>query len=634
MRSIAFTLLLAFVCVVTVGLAAFRLRDGNLTPLLGVPVTQVGQSLYDFPISEIHAIEISTNTGAASVERTASGWRLASPWNDRVDPRVVQTLIDFTLQSRVESAIPSREVESSSLGYEDARIHVRIADRNNEPLAKYVIGQRTAWVGTDAETKAGIPTVFVEPRDRSRKDYIYAVTDPDGIHHALGEGLARVRDHHPFLFLHPNFIQTVRLKNRSGELLLQRSLPEDAWQIAKPLHLKADRAALIRLLQGLYDLEGLRVFDRSEVTLPAIDATGSDEIAIRLFGQESETTLTLYPAASAAAATVFATVSDRPNAVFELPRQPLVQAESRTLPGVESLPLTVNELRDPTLTSIDVRQLQAIRISPAASEDLLIARDAPDERFRVEIEGKSFEPNETALFSLLKTVTESRVESFVSDTVTSLKPHGLDSPFLTLRFLAFDQQVIQIDFGEAPDGSVRAMRSGTTTVVTVPPSLLNLIPVNPWEWRDTRLWSLSAPDVVGIRRVSGSEPPLDLGYEFVTERWSAIAGGEDRSVELDPERANHLLDHLLNLRVRNWLRRDHAVAAEALARPTLVFTVLAKSYDESGSLAGVARRDLTIAAVPTGNTVLCYGSITGEPNPFLLSPEDVSFLEQDLFDSP
>ncbi|MGB6221264.1 DUF4340 domain-containing protein [Haloferula sp.] len=631
MRSVVFTLFLCLVAFVSVGLAALRLADGSLARVFGAPATKIGDTLYDFDPAAVESIGLQGNGIKAFCKRTESGWEVVSPWKDRMDPRIAQKLVSFTLASRVEGALPTEKFESNTLGLDDGWVGVWITDKESETLSKYVLGRRTAWLGTDAETGETIPTIFVQPRDKNRKDFIYACTDPNDIHSLLTDGFKRLRDHHPFLF-HPTIVESLRIKNRTGELLLSRKQPKELWKIVKPLELKSDPTSLVRLLQGLYDLEALKVMSRSEVTLPTDDPSAVDQIALRFFGREDEIVLEIYPPENPDSPTVLARVSDRPNAIFELPRLATPGTENKPASvALADLPLSVNELRDPTLTSINPAQVQGILIASTNSDNIFIKRDNPQARFEVNLDGQWVTPNETALFSLLKTVTEGRVAGFVSDTATDPSVYGLDQPFLTIRFLGFDDSHIQLDFAQNEKGEVLAIRSGTTTVFKIDPAMLGLIPLQSWEWRDTQLWGISEYDVHGIERKLRASPQVILSYKPNTQEWTATEAGKDRTPELAVDRANRFLKHLTGLKVRSWLRPDHEAARKALADPDMVVSIFAMQVDDEGENIGLRAHRLTLASVPVGDSRIIYGSVEGKPNPFTLAAESFDLLGVDLF---
>ena len=490
-------------------------------------------------------------------------------------------------------------------------------------LCKYVLGRKTAWIGTDPTTGEEIPTVFIRPLDKSRKNYVYACNGD--IHPLFKDGFRFLRDHQPFLF-RPDMLQRIRIRNAAGELTLGREAPGMPWRIVKPLDLPTDVAAMKRLLEGLLTLRAMKVTDRADVTLPTNGtATGSDQIAIQMFGIATETVLDILPPKSADAETRLATVSDRPNAVFELPSK--VNAD---LVSLSTLPLAVNELRDSTLTNLNIASLKGILIEPAGRTPLLISKKPGK---WVLGEGENPQPaNERRLFDLLKAVTDSKVEAFVTDAATDFTPWGLDKPFLTLRFLAADNQALELLFGSDKQGVVHVNRRGTTTVMKVNDEVITRIATQAFQWKDSRLWSLNRFDLKEIEIKRDTRPAVTLNYDGQDEKWTAIREGKDVSAELDPTRANYLLGVLENLSVNRWLPANYAAADKALLAPTLSFKVKYQLIDDEGNDAGYGTKQLDIAPAAEGAlNRFYYGRLTSDENPFVLDQETLDKLKVEIF---
>ncbi|MBB5350104.1 hypothetical protein HNR46_000325 [Haloferula luteola] len=626
MRSYLATLFLLITSLIAVGMASMYFREGDLSRIFGQPTTPIGEPLYRFNPEEVTDIYLAGNGVGAHCRHTeADGWQMIAPWKDRMDSRAAQRLMAFMLGTRVEGGIPTDKFESSAIGVEDGKsalrgkIELRVSNKADDPLAKFWIGHRTPWFGTDSESGETIPTVFVTPRDRSRKDYVYACTDRENILELLGDGFRRLRDHHPFLF-HPYVIGQVRIKSDQGELLLTQKAKGE-WHITKPLDLNPDSEKILSLLQGLYDLEAVRVHNRDEITLPSENSQAHRQVGLRFLTTGEEVVLDIYPPETEVSQTVMATVSDRPNTVFELPLVKPANPDIKV--ALNELPLSVNALRDPTLTSITPAGIRSILISPASGEDLLITRPTPTDRFGLRVDDRLEEPNEQALFTLLKTVSEAKVSEFVSDTATDLSPYGLNQPFLVLRFSGFDNSVIELRFGEAPDGQIHAMRAGTTTVVKIDSSLLQVIPTQIWEWRSPELWRISQPDVLGIGRRIGGQPPLQLLYDFASERWTVDGGDPARSADLNTGRAGQLLKHLLDPKVTNWLPPGQVDPTTIFASPDVFLELLVKDIDDQGKLQGVKRIQLAIKGR--------VGATSARPDTFLINGPFLDQLTVDLF---
>jgi hypothetical protein len=485
------------------------------------------------------------------------------------------------------------------------------------------LGSLTPWKAQEGEEKTQISTVFVNPRDRGRKEHVYTCTGD--ILPLFTDGLRFLRDHRPFHF-HPAALGKIRIRGADGELTLGRSASNGAWRVIKPLDLGTDPAAIKTLIEGLYNLQALRVSDRAAVTLPTNGAAaGSRQIGLTMLGSETEILLEIFQPETPESATSLATVSDRPGTVFELPLKP----ESGML-SLAELPLAVNDLRDPTLTNLNIAAIKAISIKPATGEELVIARNAP-KPWSLVIDGREREANEARLFEMLKAVTSGRAIGFESDAATDLTPWGLDKPFLSLRFLDEENQGIELNFGLDGRGGFFVNRLGTATVMRVDESLVKAIATQPYEWRSGRLWNLSRVDLLSIEYTRKGQSTLELRYDDRDENsWKASRDGVDLSGEIEPARANFLLTTLEGLTVSRWLSTTDDGAAEALATPSLNLVVNQKAVDDFGDLANLQRLQLRLAPVPGDRNVM-YGHLSSEPHFFLIDRETAVKLAVDLF---
>jgi hypothetical protein len=626
MRSIGFTLILALLTIIVCGLAGWQLIGGNFDSVFGAPPTPLGQPVYStFNAAAVKHIQVSKDGVTATFDLGENGWQAVLPWQDRMDPRAAGSIVNFTLGMRVEDFAGRDEIDAQKAGLKEGAIEIRLEDSNHKPLAKYKIGRQTPWLATVDESEKPIPTVFIQPRDLDRKKFIYACTGD--IAPLFKDGLKQLRDHRPFYF-NPNALQTVRIHAEQGELTLSRENPKSPWRIVKPLDLATDPKAIKSLLEGLYELQALKVSDRAAVTLPAgTTRTKSTQIAIQAFGATAETVLEVSPPESPSDHLVRATVSDRPGTLFDLPLKPEADIVS-----LADLPLAINDLREPTLTHLNIQSLQAVSIQPATGTEILISRKPP-QPWMATIDGQSQEANEERLFTLLKTATEGRAIGFETDAATDFTPWGLNRPFLKLRFLGKDNQALELAFGLDSKGSYFVNRLGSSTVMRVDPLLVASIPVRPYEWRQSRLWSLERPNLMAIERTLDSEPPLMLRYDFNQEEWTAKRAETNLTSTLDPARANYLLGILEGLKVNRWLATDDASALAALEKPSLVLKVIEKSTDNMGDFTGLISREITLAPASAGALPgFYYGRLNSDENPFLLDRDTYLKLATEVFE--
>lgn len=626
MRSLGFTLILALLAALTCGLASWQWIEGNFNSILGAPPTPLGQPIYSgFTPSSVKHISVSQNGIAARFNLTSNGWQAATPWTDRMDPRAAVGIINFTLGMRVEDFAGRDEIDAQKAGLRESGIEIRLEDANRKPLASYKLGRRTQWLATAKDVKTPVPTVFVQPRDENQKRFIYAATGD--ITPLFKNELKYLRDHRPFYF-NPVTLQKIRITAEQGELTLARETPKSPWRLIKPLDLATDPKAIQSLLEGLYELQAVKVSDRTSVTLPSTDALAkSGQIALQSFGSDTENLLEIFPPETPESRDVRATVTDRPGTIFDLPRKP-----EPNLISLADLPLAVNDLRDPTLTNLNIQSLRGVLIQPATGPEILISR-TPPQPWMASSGGKSQEANEERLFSLLKAVTEGRALGFESDAATDFTPWGLDRPFLKLHFLGQDNQGLKLAFGIDGKGGFFVNRTGTPTVMRIDQSLIASIAVRPYEWRHARLWSVDRLNLMAIERKVGTEAPLLLRYEFNKEEWTASREGGDPVLSLDPARANYMLGVLEGLKVKRWLDPADESASAALTQPSLILKVIEKGSNDLGDFTGLITREVILAPGTTGpNPGFYYGRLSSDAHPFLLDPDTYGKLATDVLE--
>ena len=627
MRSFGFTLILALLAVLVCGLAGWQWVQGNFDSVFGAPPTAVGERVYaDFSPADVKYLEVAQNGVNTTFELGAKGWYCTLPWNDRMDPRAAVAIINFTLGLRVEDFAKVTKIDSQKSGLKESAISIRLENSNHQPLAKYKLGRLTPWLATLENLDAPVPTVFIQPRDADHKHYVYSCTGD--VSPLFKDGLKLLRDHHPFYF-NPTALQKIRIRGEQTELTLARESRQSPWRVVKPLDLATDPKAVKALLEGLYELQAVKISDRASVTLPASGAPAmSGQIALVSFDSEAETVLDIYPPESPESRTVRASVSDRPETIFDLPRKPEPNRVS-----LADLPLAINDLRDATLTNLNVKSLRGVLIQPTTGTDILITR-TPPQPWLATIGGQSQEANEERLFTLLKTVTEGRASGFEADAATDFSPWGLHRPFWKLRFLGQDNQGFELAFGSDGKGGYFVNRLGTPTVMRVDPALVAAIPVRPYEWRHSRLWSVDRTSLMQIERTTGNEPPLLLRYDFdKPDSWSVSRADRDLTSFLNPARADYMLGILEGLKVSRWLAPDDASATTALLNPSLVFKVIEKGTNEGGDFTGLITREVSLApATAQANPPFYYGRLGADSHPFLLDRDTYLQLAADLLE--
>lgn len=620
------TLLLLCAALVFGTLSYLQVREGNLDSLLGTPPVTIGERI--FPALDPEAVTEITLRNAnhfARFEKTAQGWQASEPWQDRMDPRAAISIIAFTTATTAEDLAPRNKIDPDTSGIGENNIEISLRDGDGERLAHYRLGRRTPWLSlpSSEDEAQPIPTLFLLPLESGRKSHIYAATGD--ISPLLKDGFKFLRDHRPFFF-NPATVQKIRLRSDLGEMTLGRANPQSPWRIVKPLDLPTDVTVMRNLLEGLYDLQAVKVTDRSELTLPVNGASkDTRQIAITAFGSEKEIVLEIFPPESADARETYALVSDRPDSVLTLLNKP-----EPDMVSLADLPLTVNDLRDPTLTNLHIASIMGISIESATAPQILISREgsAP---WMATIQGRSQPANEQRLYELLKAVTSTRAAGFETDAAPEdLSPWGLHRPIVTLTFLARDSQRLSVALGLDQGGNLFAKREGSPSIMRLDESFLQQIATRSQDWRHARLWSINRVDLTHLHRTQMGENALEMQYNDLHESWLAFRDGNDLTSDLDPSRANFLLTALENLQVSRWLQAEDEVALAALEKPTLSFDITSNLVDDFGDEIGKETVQLLLAADP--NRQLVFGKVSNDPNPFTIDPQDFLKLNISLLD--
>lgn len=626
MRSITVTLFLALIASGTVGLVTYQSQQGNFNAIFGKPPTAVGLLLYDnFEAEDVVRIEIRSSTVEGVFEREGKQWQGLTPWKDRMDPVAAAAIIRFTRGMRIEDHSPSNKINRRKLHLNRRSLEIRLVGAKGEALAYYRMGRISSWKAEVDNVEQPMSTVFIYPKDDPDNKSVYLCTGD--ISPLFQENLKLLRDHRP-LYFNPLNLQKIGIQSPQGEITLGRAMPQDPWRILKPLKLPTDRLSMQALIEGLFNLRATKVSDRSEVTLPTnSSSSNTTKITLNRFGQTTPTTLEIYPAESLEDISFKAVVDDRPDTVFELPAKP-----ASGLVSLADLPMDVNSLRDPTLTSLNVRALKSIQISPSTGANILISR-TPPEPWMATINQRNFLANEKNLFRLLKAVTNDQVSGFVSDAASDFSPWGLDRPVLSLRFLATNNEVLELRFGMDAKGEFFANRLGTRTVMKVDGGLIRAIAVQAYEWKHARVWSLNRVNLSQLVIKKAEEEPLMLDYDFFAESWKARRNGKDISSQLVEASANFLLSRLEGIESSQWLAKNDTDALAALGKPSLAIGVKELIKDDDDNVVSNQIRTMVFApATQPQHYGHHYGMILGENHPFLITGEQHQKLTADLLD--
>lgn len=452
-------------CLLTIGvgtLAVIQQTSGNLNFLFGTPPAEIGGKLYDFKPEQVGRIHILNNDGTnATIVKKGGAWMLNEPWKDYADARAVKALIDFAAQLQIEEIIPRDEVEElSEYGLRDDRIEIQLFDKGGAPLCHFNMGRYTMWRAFDPNMESedpstpipSFPTLIIRPTEEGAKDYLYVCSDfadpairTIPIRDFFQGGLALFRDHRVF-YNSPGFASEITLKEKNSEITLTRDGmgKNSEWRITKPFELATNPAALNQLLGGLATLQANQVLDPNAIPLPdPLPENIEHTISMRYFlpdgSSSAPVTAKFYPPETQDSPITSAIIAES-----EIKNRPAILQVPRGLGSVlANLPRNVNALRSRTMTSLQVRQVESVKITDFVGRSISLTKNLdPHERakrwYSQNLEPTRDESSSQETYNgpanifqineLFESLFKDEIEGFTDDASTDPKTYGLDQP--------------------------------------------------------------------------------------------------------------------------------------------------------------------------------------------------------------
>ena len=640
---ISFTILLAVITILLCAIAVVFTGEEYRHLIFGKPSAQPGEKLFKIDkLDQVRQITLSNSDGdVAHFRIDGNRWMATKPWQDRADPLYMMALMHFTALLQVEEVIPSDEVALGECGLQDGHIRVLMENADGKKVCQYLIGRQAAWhIPSNGEDKKTLPSIFIQIPASEQKNNIYVCSQEsaNAIHQLFKNQFERFRDHHPFYFS-PEYLDNVRIQSNQGEVVLSRENLQSSWAISKPLELRPDPTSLNTLFTDLGQLTALQVVDRENVTLPAGEDTTAQtrELSIQFADREEEIILRIYPPAEDSSNMALATVSDRPDAVFELPLTSEAAIPNTT--SLSQLQLGVNDLRAKTMRHLNSPQLKTVIIRPEAKTPIMLQR-TPKTAWRILRRTGWKEANQDAVIELMTAVTRDKIQKFVTDAATDLSPYGLDQPFLQVAFISFNNESMRLAFGrDAEQGNTYAHIVGKPNIWQISSETLAKIAQNSWQWQTSHVWHIPKIDITNITIQTKGQPISELSYDHFTGTWTALQNGKNASASLNPNRADKFLSHLDSLTSQRWLGPLHTQAMQSLANPDITIKLSMRRYDNEGNNLPPMIKTLRVSQTPGG--YINFGKVDSFPigpeqedetSYFLLSPEALKKLNVNLFE--
>lgn len=600
-----------------------------------LPPPPAGEPLVRFSADEVSQIQLRRSGEAANLNPVRHVWYLTKPLTDRLDPTAALALymglnglelVDTISEvERVDSGTP---LEAYGLGEEAVR--VRLLGTDQETLHDFRLGDVTPWQrGED-------PTMYLQWRSGPRPDDIYVVA-----------GNLRVLLDRPFdslrareaLYLPRPPLHIALLRGRE-RLELARPDPGSPWRILLPIKERADEEAVAAFLKSLSEVRAnaLTPWEKSPLAAPdalrlvvamtPVDDDDDGGMADRIARLSPDDPVDDRMAPTLLEAVV---VEDPGN-----PGQVLARFSDRRfdlhLPAgiLATLDPDPTRFRARTLADIDATRLASISIEdPGAIGDPSILERPPGEGWGVLLRNRIAPADAASIATFVRRFNNTRILGFPTDSLSAPSRWGFDQPVRRVAFEDRDGRVRRFLLGRRED-RVYAQDLDRPSVYEVDPQVIPLCRASAPAWRSRRLLRFDAIDLRTIAVARRGAPPLALGYAPEENRWTALAGDEDRSADLDPAAAANFAAELGKLRAERWLTSGVGALLPRFAEPDLRLALTVVPTTPEGLPLDPVHRRLAFVRVAEGSR-LFYGRLDREPDIFLITEERLAELGSQLW---
>ena len=409
-------------------------------------------------------------------------------------------------------------------------------------------------------------------------------------------------------------VNKVTIKTAAGEIELSKDT-SNHWSLVKPLKARGDDARIGDLI--------------SQAANARAESFVGETANLSAFGlQEPRATVTLY------------TPGGEKPLVLDLGTKPKDEKEKEKTyarvsgrAAVVLLPKAIdtlidtkpNDLRDRNLTRFENDIVDRVTVEGAGREKIVLARSG--ESWVRKVGNKDVAINSPSAATMLGSIGAQQVANFVADVATDLPKYGLDQPTLKVTLSSYasentaetkagEKPIVTVMFGKTEGGNVYAKLDDEPFIVSVPTSLLTLIPTEPIEWQPLEIFKHKAEDITAVEVTRAGQAAVSIERDK-DKNWKLSKG--DGAV--NQVNAGSLVNTLAGLRAVRWLG---ATSPEhGLEKPALTVTFKTAANGSGRLTVGAATAD-----------EMWHASAEGWTGTFLLNRPDQTVFEVALIDKP
>ena len=608
--STKYTYILFLFAVVLFGYVIWNNKERQIT------VNSIGK-LRAIPISNADAVNkliLSTNgTKIVLARNNDKIWEITEPIQDRADSNIVTKMLEaITTLKKFE--IKEDDTQGKDMGIDDAAVSLEIF-QNNEYTGKVTFGDETGLSGTvyaNWSSDKVNDSFFCWAEARNEIDISFdKLRDPQLVKSLIEE------------------IQEIEVSDETGSSLsVIRKSEKSDWIIDKPLNTGTDSKRINEWLSNIVNLTSQNFIDNSESITASYFNSIYKSIKVKRF--DNDEFIIIDFAKSDIQNESYVRVTDRPGIIFKTGSE-----------VIKSIDLNPNSIRDKRLIPFNPKSVIGINIEAKPDYKVNLLQD--NNGWQIVENSSKTKADRQRIYKILESLSSEKVEEFVADAAGNLEPWGLNQPTLkiSLKLIGIDPKKPKKDDGSpnlidiSKELLVKGQLSenqdivqyfatikGSGSVARLSPAFPSIIPIRPLDYKELYLWPPF--NISSVKKIITTNPPqipLELNYEFETNKWTASIAEENVSQKIDQTQALTLAQQLsLPVRATQWLSKNTGDAEIELLKPTrrVEFILIDSNNTE-------IKYKIEIAPVNRdGNNLLYYARINDS--------KEICFIDKENFD--
>lgn len=436
----------------------------------------------DFDRNEVTSLEITNESAKTVLHKTAAGWQIIAPVNDRADTRVVDSLLDQTQFLRRDDTISNlgkgEKKQKLLKDFGLLKSHLKLDWQAKNRHSAIEFGADTAVEGTCYVRAAGNDAVFVTGNEL--KNLIAKRSDA-------------FRDHQITPFLTAQ-IDRVIVHQVAGDIELTRQ--QNGWQIVRPIKARADDDIVNATLEKI---NATPVLDFAESGKIPSSETENSGRSISLFSGDEKVEISCVSPAPNQPDKIYLRVASRPSLL-------LVNGSF-----AQTINVKPNQLRDRRIARLNSDIIDRIKIDQAGTASVLLGRR--EDHWEI-VSEQNAPANNEAISRLMATLNGTEVQEFVSDTATDLSRYGLDAPTLRVGFSSYasdntaessagEEPIATLAVGKLDKNAYYARIEEEPYVFSIPEQTVNTLPIHEFDFRSLDALTLQRNDLVSVEIENG-----------------------------------------------------------------------------------------------------------------------------------